>query len=376
MHGREIRLIQSCKESVVQKWITGWVKRFPEMYDSEKLHELGNRYFEFITDVHIPVERHPTFALLPGWCKMLAEKEVPLVHTLYNPHLFREILLDTISTFEGEHCVSTGIIKQISDRIDAFERAVCDYYWSYVRAQIEEKDRTISELHQDKLSIVGKMAASMAHELRNPLTAISGFLKLIRTHLSPESLAKVGKYMDIVEEEFESFQMQITGFLSFSKKSIMKEPFVFITIRPLLDSVITLLNPRLIYENVRLIVSIRRDSPLHMQKVAIQHVLSNVLNNSVDALSLKGDADRIIRIRDGEDDAHYYLTIINNGPQIPPDIQQHIFNPFVTGKSDNAGLGLTICKHIMREHCGDITFTSAKEETSFTLTFSKQAKTE
>jgi signal transduction histidine kinase len=319
------------------------------------------------------VETHPIQQQVPHWCQFLAKKNIPFVHSLHSTHHWREALQETVLQMDPKPDVPLPAIMQIHSRIDAFERWVCDGYWNLTRSVLAEKDQKITELHDDRLNLIGKMAASMAHELRNPLTAIGGFLKPLRSNLPPEALTKVGKYIDVIQNEFENFQMQITGFLSFSKKRIIDEPFVIITTRQLVDSVLSMIRPRLVSENIHLEISPECDISLLVQKVAMQQVLSNLLNNGIDALSTTPSPKRI-RIRCYEDEAAYYLSVTNNGPEIPEDVKETIFTPFVTSKMDGTGLGLTICKQIMAKNNGDITFTSDAKETNFILSFDKSAQ--
>jgi signal transduction histidine kinase len=217
------------------------------------------------------------------------------------------------------------------------------------------------------------MAASMAHEIRNPLTAIEGFIQLIRTEMnSPNSLnlSKVNGFIDIIQNEFSGLYGQITSFLSFSKNDGLVEPYVLCTGKRLIESVLELVNPRLINENIQVKLGLPCGKPLAVQKTAIQQVLSNLLNNSIDALSTVS-YPKMIAIRTYDDDANYYIEVIDNGPGIPAEIQDTVFTPFVTGKVNGTGLGLAICKQIMKKNKGDIRFISKQGETKFTLSLAK-----
>ncbi|MCC2686215.1 MAG: sensor histidine kinase [Paenibacillaceae bacterium] len=100
--------------------------------------------------------------------------------------------------------------------------------------------------------------------------------------------------------------------------------------------------------------------------MSIQQVLSNLLNNSIDALSSVAYS-KVISIHTYTDDTHFYMDIVDNGSGIPEEIQKTIFRPFVTNKINGTGLGLAICKQIMEKNNGDIHFSSRKGETKFTL---------
>lgn len=359
------------KDNIIQNWMTGLEKEYPSVYDLIELRKHGLVYFNLmIFDISIPVKQHPSFEQLTHWCKVLFKKNIPIDHVLHSSHMFRESVTEAILLTHLDSVAHYRTVTIISSRIDEYERAVCNYYWENSRSLIEEKDKQLDELHEDKLNLIGKMAASMAHEIRNPLTSIKGFIKLTRSKLPQDSLNKVERYLEIIEGEFDNIQMQITGFLSFSKKPVIEEQFVSILIEHLIESVLVLVNPRLINENIELSVTLQKDLLINVQKVSIQQVLSNLLNNGIDALCGINGTKKII-IQSHEDQKHIYIEIINNGPEIPKEIQNTVFHPFVTSKLDGTGLGLAICKQIMEKNKGNISFTSTSNETTFILVFEK-----
>jgi signal transduction histidine kinase len=225
-------------------------------------------------------------------------------------------------------------------------------------------------MHEDRLNLIGKMASSMAHEIRNPLTSIGGFLKLIRINIQKGNLLKLIDYINIIDSEFDKINMQITGFLSFSKNRAMEEKNIEISTLQIVNATLSLLNPRLINDNIDLKVDEENNNIICIQKIAIQQVISNIVNNAIDALN-SVDYHRKIRIYFNQDDQYNYINIVNNGPKIPGRMRDSLFLPFVTDKDDGTGLGLAICKEIMAKNNGEIYFKSNNEQTSFILSFSK-----
>lgn len=108
------------------------------------------------------------------------------------------------------------------------------------------------------------------------------------------------------------------------------------------------------------------------RKWQLRQVISNILNNSIDALLESVKPTRGIVIRFWEDEITSYIGISNNGPRIPDHIRDRLFAPFVTGKETGTGLGLTICQKIMAQNNGEISYASTEEETSFVLALRKQ----
>lgn len=361
--------IRRQKDAVIEWWLNEFDKEYPFFYNLDKLREHGKLYFDLVTAVHIPVQEHPLFQHLPEWCQILFLKKVPIVHVMHSSHLFRQSVFKALSDAPLDEGKLMKVLALLSERIDTYERQVSLYYSVHAHAQLEDQEQRLDELHDDKLSLIGKMAASMAHEIRNPLTSIRGFIKLIRDRLPEESLVLVDNYIHIIETEFDLIQSQITGFLTFSKKPV-EESFVLLNVREQIQSALVLINPLLINNNIELTVDLPQELTFYVQKTPTQQVISNLLNNSIDALSSVG-RERRIWISGAEDDRWTILKITNNGPKIPDEIQRKLFQPFVTGREHGTGLGLTICKKIMDNHQGNISFCSTDNETEFILKFKK-----
>ncbi|PZE21345.1 sensor histidine kinase [Paenibacillus xerothermodurans] len=360
-----IAQFREMRHEFVSTWLSNVSERLPDRFDTIELYQQGTAYFTYITDLHIPAELHPALHSAVNWYIQSDQKEIQYFQIMYSSHSWRRALLEV-----GELWLTVSLLKQLFARIDYFEMEVCRSFRQHEVVRFKQRDVAMDELHEDRMNLVGKMAASMAHEIRNPLTSIKGFLKLLRSGIQNKVVDKPLKYLDFIEHECDNIHMQVTGFLSFSKKPIMEEELVSISVKQVLEHNLSLLGPRLINENVDLTLSVPAETTLLVQKLAIQQVLSNLLNNGIDALTaLK--SERKIHISAYEDANHVYIEVSNNGPRIPAALQKTIFNPFVTDKANGTGLGLAICKQIMAKNHGDISFTSNDTETSFLLTFAK-----
>ncbi|REE55412.1 phospho-acceptor domain-containing protein [Paenibacillus taihuensis] len=358
------------KSGIIESWIRRLEVAFPGEYDAEKLRLQCSRYVDLIADVHIPLEEHEVFLDYKKWCELLFAKRVPIEHVLQSSMFFREAFFEKVAEIEAEHIGLVPLIAEVVYRIDQFQAFIYAHFLYHALGKIEQQDKLIEDMHADKLNLIGKMASSMAHEIRNPLTSIKGFLVLLRKILPPPALHSAVKYLDIIDNEFRNIEMQITGFLSFSRKPIAEENSEPTPINDLIEKTLLLVNPLLLNENIEFLSDTEEGLQIDIQKLALIQVFSNLLNNAIDALRESDRLPRIIAIRAFADGDYVYIRISNTGPEIPASIQASLFDPFVTGKTEGTGLGLAICKQIVERNGGEITFETNERETAFTLRFS------
>ncbi|MFK7694280.1 sensor histidine kinase [Paenibacillus sp. HJGM_3] len=369
MSDREfLEILQSNKKIIISSWYERLVLHFPGFHNHEHLMQESYTYFDYLLELNTPLEEHPLQAGISLVCEQLIKRDVSVAHIVHS----NQLMVDSILYFVAEHPLGKEIplrlIRKITHRVFEYERAVLDEYHAILINRLQKNEQTITALHESRLTIIGKMAASMAHEIRNPLTTILGFLKLLRNAVINNQASKLISYLETIESEFNNIQLQITGFLSFSKKDLIEEPFEQISSNTLIKSVIALITPRLINDRIDFQYIEGTDIPLHIQKIALQQVLSNIINNSIDALSeVEKDKKIIVASRLAED--QYIISVTNNGPEIQEEIKDSLFEPFVSSKRDGTGLGLAICKQIMVKNSGDVTFTSSASETTFFIKF-------
>lgn len=360
--------LRNNRDFIIQKWLDDFHENSLDMLDEASLLQDGLSYFTFMLDIDSPFESHEHVKAVPRYYKLLFDNNISSSQLLHSNHLWRNAFMQFIEEKLGDQIIPMKIVRKINLRLDQFERYIFDYYNECTNRLIADKESTISELHEDRMTIIGKMAASMAHEIRNPLTSVLGFIKIMRKQINDRSFDKLINYLEIIEMEFQNIQMHITGFLSFSKKDVIEESFADVSASTIIETVISLIYPRIIDENIELNYDAIQDCSLHIQKIAIQQVLSNILINSIDALYQVSTGRKIVVSSKIEGET-YLLSISNNGPEIPTTIKDSLFTPFVTSKKEGTGLGLAISKQIMNRNQGDITFSSNQKETTFSMMF-------
>lgn len=216
-------------------------------------------------------------------------------------------------------------------------------------------------MQAEKMATVGEMSAGIAHELRNPLAAISGAAEIIDAsgNIKPHNQG----LMNIITRECNRLQTSINDFLTFSKPLEPEKEWV--PLLPLVEEIILLLrHTRDWPDGCESVVEIPEQTDCWADPQQIRQLLINLLHNS--CTSLRNEADEIrITARETTDETGVeksVITISDNGIGIPDLIIDKIYDPFFTTRENGTGLGLSIAKQIVDTHGGEITVTSKKNQ--------------
>ncbi|ANX14203.1 hypothetical protein ABE41_019490 [Fictibacillus arsenicus] len=219
-----------------------------------------------------------------------------------------------------------------------------------VTRDISERKKSEEMLRQsDKLSIVGLLAASVAHEIRNPLTSLKGFIQLFQ---ECEQL-DAANYYNIMHKELNRID-QIMGQLLLMAKPQAKS-YKKTSLRELVEFVETLLQPEALVQNVEIQSDLCEKLPyITAEENGLKQVLINVVKNAMDSMAKGG----IISIEGKRVDDCIHLIVKDQGCGIPADRLEKLGEPFYTTKEKGTGLGLMISSKIMKEHKGELKFHS------------------
>jgi signal transduction histidine kinase len=214
-------------------------------------------------------------------------------------------------------------------------------------ASYEELRRTQKELiRKERLAALGEMAATVAHEIRNPLTSVRGFAQRIARHAGDERLRG---YTDIIMEEVDRLNKFITGVLDFARK--VKPSFEKVNINHVLGDIVNLMREDLAGTEIVLLPHLDMDlRDTVVDSALVKQMLLNILQNARQALGQSG----VITIRTQNAGPYVRIRVADNGVGIPRENLQKVFSPFFTTKTQGTGLGLALVHRIVDEHHGKI----------------------
>ena len=220
---------------------------------------------------------------------------------------------------------------------------------------------------RDKLSLIGKLSATMAHEIRNPLASMSGAAQILATgKLNTEKAEKMAL---LIEKQSSRVSELIEGYLSLSRDS-SDFPFSIIDINQVVDDSIESAEHGFAGG-----VSLRNFKKVDNlailgNRVRLGQVLHNLMRNSVEALSTVSDPVVSITVSLSDDGRLVLISVLDNGPGIPKDFIRKIWEPFETSRALGTGLGLYVVKKIVKEHNGTIKVENSSDGGAlFTLEF-------
>lgn len=214
----------------------------------------------------------------------------------------------------------------------------------------EQKQKLESELERsERLKTVGILAAGMAHEIKNPITAIKTFSEYLPSKYADPEFRK--RFSEIVSREADRIQSIVTDLLLFSKPS---EPHpTEVCINQVLDEILTLLTGDLSKARVRVNFDFERlNKRAFVDANQIKQAFLNIIMNAVDAMRETGGGTLTVRTRVVEDQLQ--VVIEDTGPGIPADKLKYIFDPFYTDKEGGTGLGLAVTYSIIEKNRGKI----------------------
>lgn len=208
-------------------------------------------------------------------------------------------------------------------------------------------------LKSEKLSVLGELAAGVAHEIRNPLTSLKGFTKLLS---DADDVIRL-EYLRIMESELNRINDIVGELMLVAKPQAVS--FEHTNIQELIYSVVRLLETQAIMKNIQIWVNISDNIPLvYGVENQLKQLFINLLKNAIESM----DKDGEIHIKIGTRNDSVLLELKDQGCGIPAERLKTLGEPFYTTKEKGTGLGLMVCFKIIDEHGGAIQFSSVENE--------------
>ncbi len=219
---------------------------------------------------------------------------------------------------------------------------------------------------QEKLASLGMLAAGVAHEIRNPLTAIKAWLYMQQKRLKPGTPEH--EDANLISGEINRLERIVRDFLQFARPS---EPqIVVVQADQTLREVQKLMEPGLEKNHIKLALDGAATAPIRIDPGQIKQVLINLIQNAADSIGKNGSITLRARLDEkrlqDRTTPVVILEVTDTGKGIPPDVEKRLFDPFFTTKESGTGLGLPIAARIVEKHQGALQYqTQAGRGTTF-----------
>jgi PAS domain S-box-containing protein len=219
-------------------------------------------------------------------------------------------------------------------------------------------------ISNEKLAVAGRLAATIAHEIHNPLDSVSNLLYLMRNDVSPEEFVR---FMDMAQQELARVTQISRAMLGLYRES--KAPVV-VDLKEMLEEILLLMERRLSELGVKVTTNMPEPVEVAAFPAELRQVFTNLITNGAEAAGQGGLIKIVIEPQcagvgaNGQKvQAGATVTIADNGAGIPDDVQPHLFQPFFTTKGEQGtGLGLWVSRGIINKHGGTISVTSNMSE--------------
>lgn len=270
----------------------------------------------------------------------------------FRRHLFLEILLLLVNlailAFEVMF-IFRPMVGRVQNSFDELRR-------------IEEQSFLAS-----RLALIGEIASSIGHEIKNPLFVIQHYVKKLASSTSDEEKKVIKEHLD---KDIERISRIIKA-LSTQSREASHDAMDPTPLGTIIDEALEMFAPRMKYQNIQLIKKLKFDGAVRCRHAAISQVIANLVANAIDALAEAAPANKEIQIESGQDTEGIFVRIMDSGPGVPPELTEKIFESFITTKDQGkgTGLGLPISKKIMQEHNGSLSLNTLVSRSCFELRF-------
>jgi len=326
-------------------------KKYRELFDPDGTLLVPGRSLEDVIRMNVASGRHPESSADPeGWIQDRMRR-------------YRAAAGDSEMKIPGDRWLrvidrrtSEGGIVGI--RTDITERKNAELELRAANESLKEAMQKLAS--SERMATIGQVAATVSHELRNPLGAIRNSMALVHQLTAGKQLG-VERALERVDRNIERCTAIISAMLEFThEKEITRTP------TPIAAWLAELLASHPMPEGIAIERDLRAADEVAIDRERFQQAVIGIIDNAVQALQDPAwvppeNYPRRVTVRAESAGPHVRLSIIDNGPGIPPDVLPRIFEPLFTTKGFGVGLGLPTVRQIVEKHGGTIDVTSAGE---------------
>jgi two-component system sensor histidine kinase PilS (NtrC family) len=261
---------------------------------------------------------------------------------------------------EREYSTPDGKSKLLSITLSQFKNSYGERLGTILIFQditdFKKMEEAVSR--SERLAAMGRMAAGLAHEIRNPLGSISGSIQIMRDAERKGSAATMEKLMAIVLRETDRLNATISRFLSYASPNTAKEPNV--NLSALISDAVTLFSNDARYKGITPVLDLDDRIRCDCDVESVKQVFWNLLLNAAQSMPDGGEIRIAVKpvTSEWEISSRCLITFADTGIGIPNDSLEKIFEPFYTSKEGGTGLGLPLVQKVIESHDGAITVQS------------------
>jgi two-component system, sporulation sensor kinase E len=222
---------------------------------------------------------------------------------------------------------------------------------------ITERANLLKEMARlDRLNLVGEMAAGIAHEIRNPMTTVRGFLQILKTHPTSD-------YIDLMLEELDRANSIISEFLSLAKSKLVDRKMQLLN--PIINALAPLIEAEAVLSGKTIKLKLDECPLLFLDEKEIRQLILNLSLNGLEAMETSG----CLCIRTYSREQEVVMEIQDQGSGIDEQLLDKLGTPFLTTKEKGTGLGLAVCYSVATRHGAQIKVKTGSSGTTFSVHF-------
>jgi len=333
--------------------------------DLEKLRSLSDVVFESMTSGIVVLDEKGSIRSMNSASARMLGLNWPPEEGLMTSQVFHGIPMETLlekapdkglNRWEGSFLDDTGQARILGLSISPLKEPALGYV--VIFTDLTELRKMENKLRvTETLSAIGRMASSIAHEIRNPLASMSGSIQMLKKDLDLDG--EDLKLMDIVLKETERLNVLLGDFLSYARPPAPH--FEDVDLRKIIEDAVRLLQNTALGTELNLSTRLPDEKAiLSVDTSQIHQVIVNLVKNSAEAIGEKGDITISLSRSENSPEGDSILAVSDNGPGIPEEILPRIFEPFITSKVNGTGLGLAIVYQLVQIHKGTVDIFSKK----------------